>query len=549
MARDMVHVRRPRSNQFAEEPAVRIGRSQFNRSHGLKITFDASILYPILVDEILPGDTFTCRLNGFARIFSPLDAPVMDNIEIETFFFFVPTRLVWDNWQYFNGEHDAKGAQDTSYTIPVLASGWTASHDQSGTGANNLLGMFGLPHSMTTANHDDINALPLRCYNLIYNEWFRDQNLIDEETVNTDNGPDGTGDYGLLKSAKKHDYFTSCLPYLQKGTAPTISMGGSADVLGIGVTTQTVDTSVSDTIYESDGGSSVYVDQWLSSSGNISISGDAPTGAYPQIYADLSSATGISINDLRESVAIQRLLERDARGGTRYVELIKSHFGVTSPDYRLQRPEFLGGGKSFINISPVANTVDQDATISASGNNVFQGELRGVGTGIVSGHGWAKSFTEHGYVIGIMRARGDLTYFQGVDRMWSRSDRYDFYIPALAHLGEQSVLNKEIYNSETPATDDAVFGYQERWMEYRTKHSRIIGKLNPDASTPISHWHLAEDFGSLPALNQTFIEDATPMSRVTTIDTQPDFLADLWFDYRCARPIPVHSIPSLIGRF
>lgn len=534
MARDMVQVRRGR-NRFAEEPTLRIGRSQFDRSHGWKGTFDASRLIPILVDEVLPGDTKTCRLNGFVRIFSPLESPIMDNIELETFFFFVPNRLIWDNWAYFCGEHDDKGAQDTTYTIPVIATGLTVDND--GTTSEKLFGYMGVPQGLQTAQVD-ISALPARAWNLIYNEWFRDQNLIDSKTNNVDNGPDTYTDFAIWKTAKKHDYFTSCLPYLQKGTAPTVSMGGQADVLGIGVTTQTVDTSVSDTIYESDGGSSTYVDQWTSGSGNISISGDAPTGAYPQIYADLSSATGISINTLRESVAIQRLLERDARGGTRLTEWIKHQFGVTVPDYRLQRPEYLGGGKSFINVSAVANT---SATATED-----QGELRGVGTGQISG-GWAKSFVEHGWIIGMMRARGDLTYFQGLDRMWSRSDRYDFYIPALAHLGEQSVLNKELYISNSSATDDAVFGYQERWAEYRFKKSIVAGNLNPDVSGAISQWHLAEDFASLPSLNSTFIEDNTPMSRVQTVTTEDDFMADIWFSYREARPIPVHSIPSLAG--
>ncbi len=249
----------------------------------------------------------------------------------------------------------------------------------------------------------------------------------------------------------------------------------------------------------------------------------------------------LDINTLRQNVAIQRLLERDARGGTRYVEIIKAHFGVTSPDYRLQRPEYLGGGKSFINVSPVANTS------STAGED--QAELRGIGTGVLSGHGWAKSFTEHGYIMGLIRARGDLTYFQGLDRLWSRSTRYDFYIPALANLGEQSILNKELFISNVAATDDAVFGYQERWAEYRMKHSRVVGVMNPDVSGSLSFWHLAEDFSSLPSLNTAFMEDQTPMARVTTVDTEPDFLLDVWFDYKCARPLPVYSIPSLTTRF
>jgi len=530
--RDMVSVKRPSTNRFAQEPQVKIGRSQFDRSHGLKTTFDASYLYPILVDEVLPGDTFTCSLNGFARIFSPLDAPIMDNIEVETFFFFVPTRLVWDNWAYFNGEHDDMGAQDTNYTIPIMATGIAVSHDPGVYSYNELAAHMGLPHAMATSL-TEINALPFRCYNLIYNEWFRDQNHVDSLNEYKGDTADVVSAYRLRKSAKKHDYFTAALPYLQKGDA--------VEILGTDPSLEVETLAVAgNTITVESGSGQRDLD---SGAAQVDISA-ANTGS--PLFID-TTAIGFDINTLRESVAIQRLLERDARGGTRYVEIIKSHFGVTSPDFRLQRPEFLGGGKSYINVSAVANTADQDSSVTASGSDVFQGELRGVGTGVISGHGWAKSFTEHGYVLGLIRARGDVTYFQGIEKMWTRSTRYDFYIPALANLGEQGVLNKEIYMSNNSTTDNTVWGYQERWSEYRYKPSRVQGSFNPNATASLSFWHLTEDFAGLPPLNQTFIEDQTPMSRVTTVDTESDFLLDLWFNYRCARPIPVHSIPSLLG--
>lgn len=534
-----MQIRGARSDQFLREPDIRIGRSQFDRSHGVKTTFDASYLIPILVDEVLPGDTATCRLNGFCRIFSPLDAPIMDNITLETFFFFVPTRLVWSNFKYFMGEHDSPGAQDTDYTIPILDSGMTVSH-QEGTGDEHLAAYFGIPHGLQSGSVD-VNALPFRAYNLIYREFFRDQNIAGYPTVATSDGPDAVTLYEIKKSAKKHDYFTTCLPYLQKGDPVTVALSGTAPIEGIGVADQ-VPSQTTTNVYETDGtGTEQYPFSWTST--EIHVEGDAASGDFPMIYANVSGLY-FEINDLRESVAIQRLLELDARGGTRLTEIIQSQFGVRPPDYRLQRPEFLGGGKSFINVSPVANTSGVDSTVSISGSDEPQGLLRGVGSGSLTGHGWAKSFVEPGYIIGLVRARGDLSYFQGLDKMWSRQTRLEFYTPVLANLGEQAVLNKELYVSND-SNDDLTFGYQERWGEYRFKKSMITGKFNPDVSGSLSHWHLAEDFGSLPTLNTTFIFDQTPMSRVTTVDSEPDFILDVWFDYKWARPIPVHSIPSL----
>lgn len=524
--KDMVQVRRQGGQRYTG-PDVRLGRSQFNRSHGIKTAFDASRLVPILVDEVLPGDTFTCRLNGYCRVFSPLDAPIMDNIELDTTFFFVPTRLLWDNWEAFNGAHDDAGAQDATFTIPVLASGITVDHDH-GTDVQDLLAYMGVPATLSTSS-EYINALPLRAYNLIYNEWFRDQDLIDQVTVNTGDGPDTAITYGVWKTAKKHDYFTSARPELQKGSAsvaaviprttpgsewPTFrSPTGGAGATGIDLA---ADTTASPT--------------WarITATSGTPAAGERLWWENPNLDID--------INQLRLSVAVQRLLETDQRGGTRYTEIIKSHFGVTNPDFRLQRPEYLGGGKALINVSAVANT---SATATED-----QGELRGVGTGVIQGHAWAKSFTEHGYVIGLIRARGDITYCQGLDRFWSRRTRYDFYIPALANLGEQSILNKELY-VDGSATDDEPFAYAPRWEEYRTKKSLVVNVFNPASSPNLDHWHIAEFFGSRPALNQTFVEDQTPMSRVTTTTTYPDFILDLWFDYKCARPLPVYSIPSI----
>lgn len=442
----------------------------------------------------------------------------------------MPTRLVWENWAFFNGAHNAAGAQDVDYTIPILADGLTVDHD-GGNAVEDIAAYMGLPDGLQTTEIE-VNSLPFRCYNLIYNDYFRDQNVEGLATVTLQNGPDSLGYYFVRRSAKKHDYFTSALPYLQKGDAIEAALTGKADIFFDGAVGAEIGIwSVANSNYR----------EMDSDQSNVGLDAITTTqGA--SMYANLADIrAGVSINALRQSVAIQRLLETDARGGTRYTEILKSHFGVTSPDQRLQRPEYLGGGTSFINISPVANTS------STAGED--QGELRGIGTGVISGHSWAKSFTEHGYVIGLIRARGDLTYFQGLDRMWSRSTRYDFYLPALANLGEQSILNKELWVSNVLATDDAVFGYQQRWEEYRFKKSMLTNKFNPDAATSLSFWHLAEDFGSLPALNTTFIWDQTPMDRITTVDTQPDFMLDVWFDYKCARAIPVNSIPSLMARF
>ncbi len=525
--RDMVQVRR-QGGQSYKGPDAKIGRSQFNRSHGLKMTFDGSYLVPFLVDDVLPGDTMTMKLNGFARIFSPLKSPIMDNIVLETFFFFVPNRLVWEHWVDFQGEHDAAGAQDTDYTIPII-NDLLVDHDNAYDG-HGLAAFMGLPEALDSSLID-VSAIPFRCYARIFNEWFRDQNLKSPVTMDIDDGPDAVGAHAVRKSNKKHDYFTSCLPFTQKGDEITVSLGATADIWSDAAFG--ADLSYWDTVtgrYEKFDATQTYLEP-----SNV----DAVSGTN-KLYANLAGAAGISINALREAVSIQRLLERDSRGGTRYVESIKAHLGVASPDFRLQRPEYLGGGKSFINISPVANTSDTTAA--------RQGELAAIGTGIISGHGWAKSFTEHGTIMGLIRARGDLTYFQGLDRMWSRSTRYDFYIPALANLGEQAVLNKEIFVSND-ANDDLVFGYQERWSEYRMKMSRVVGTFNPDVGGGLAHWHLAEDFSTLPALNNTFMQDATPMARIVASTDEPDFILDMWFDYKCARPLPVFSVPGLTSRF
>lgn len=532
-ARDMVSIRRPAGNMFSEVPKAKIPRSQFDRSHGLKTTFDADRIIPIYVEEVLPGDTVTLRTRGFARLFSPLKAPIMDNLHLDVHYFYVPYRLLWSNWEKFNGAQDDPG-DSIDYTIPVCNTGSTST-------LGKMADYMGIPLGATTTDND-ISALPFRAYRLIYNQWYRDENLVDSLAIDYGDGPDPSTGFGgnPKKRAKKHDYFTSALPWPQKGDAVTIPTGDRAPILGIGKTDQTYGSGPTDVYETNTTAQQTYVDSAAFGT-SFHVEEDTDKPGYPAIYADLNQATATTINELRQAFQIQRLLERDARAGTRYVEILKAHFGVTSPDFRLQRAEYLGGGKSFINISPVAQTGE-------TGTTSPQGHLTAVGTGDVTGAGFAKSFVEHGMILGLASARPDLTYQQGLDRFWSRQTRYDFYWPALATIGEQSVLKRELYVTNT-ATDDQVFGYQERYAEYRYSPSRVSGKFRSSAAGSLDIWHLAQDFAAQPALNQTFIEYDTDMARIQAVTTEPDFLLDVWFESKWARPMPLYGTPGMIDHF
>lgn len=555
---------RVNQSHFAMIPQANIRRSVFNRSHVYKTTFNEGQLIPYFVDEVIPGDTFTLNPVEFCRLATPV-VPFMDNIYIESFFFFVPSRLVYDKWVNLCGEQE-NPEDSTDYLVPTVA--------LTGDMTNKLPDYMGIACASGTFNNVSVNCLPFRSYWLIWNEWFRDENLqksvkvskgetntvlepMGQSTANPNYGmPSGvTNWYDPAPRGKRYDYFTGALPWPQKGPAVDLPLGQVANVV-----------SNNQDILFSSGGSLPHGSSPSSVSptfSNVALGGRSagyssgsvinPTpdgnaslnalrfGSQTGLQVDLTSATSITINSLRQAFMLQRYYEIDARGGTRYTEKLQAHFGVTNPDARLQRPEFLGSHSSMMNINPVTQTSSTDSTTP-------QGNLAAYGLNAQRYHAFTKSFSEFGYVIGLINVRADLTYQQGINKMWLRSDVLDFYWPSFAHLGEQAIENIEIYcqgNDE----DKKVFGYQERYAEYRYKPSLITGQFRSTYKEPLDIWHLSQKFASLPTLSDEFIQDHPPISRVVAVPSYPHFLLDVKFNLKCIRPMPMYGIPGMMGHF
>lgn len=558
MARKKIRVR---GHRFSDAPAMYMKRTKFDRSHVYKTTFDSGKLIPVFVDEVLPGDTTRMSVNYFARLATPIK-PIMDNIYLDWFFFFVPNRLVWEHWQNFCFEQEDP-EDSTDYVIPAIM----ANDNINNTYVGSLWDYFGLPLN-TSGTISGVSALPFRGVYLIWNEWFRDENL--QKSVKIQKGDtneildstrvsdqpswlfkSGTGifpGYPCPPRGKRHDYFTSALPWTQKGPGVSVGLAGTANLV--------LSSNNNPILFSGGGGNTAFENMSVYSAkigkeANIQgYTGEVENRGYLKFgsdvglkgYADLDSSSIFTINSLRTAFQMQKFYERLARGGSRYTEVLRSFFGVVSPDARLQRPEFLGSFTKMVNVNPIAQTSATDTTSP-------QGNLSAYGVTAAKFHGFTKSFVEHGYIFGFVCARADLTYQQGINKMWLRSTVYDFYWPTFAHLGEQAIELREIYAQGSEA-DTTVFGYQERYAEYRYKPSQITGKFRSSVvSGNLDMWHLSQFFKNAPTLNEEFITENPPVNRIIAVQDEPEFLLDIGFRYTTVRPMPMFGTPGLVDHF
>lgn len=568
------------NSRFAQAPQVDIKRSTFDRSSGHKTTFNAGKLVPIYVDEVLPGDTFEMKTSAIIRGSTPI-FPVMDNANLDIYFFFVPNRLIWDHWKEFNGENTtSKWEQTVEYSIPQMAPplsngsvvGWEKGTLADYMGIPTLVG----PGPSQTNPEYSVNHLPFRAYCLIWNEWFRDQNLQDPVLIDTgdsqtngshlvpENNPNKTAIYqaalsgaNLLPVNKYFDYFTGALPEPQKGPDVLLPLGQMAPVITSSETNkitsnaamifsapQPGETGSNHILMVQKGTGGASRNQGRLVAENQDASGGDITQIVPQnLVADLGNATAATVNELRLAFQLQKLYERDARGGTRYIEIIKSHFGVTSPDARLQRPEYLGGERIPINIDQVIQTSATAEGTTPQGNT---GAYSLTGN---QGSYFKHSFVEHGYVLGLACVRTEHTYQQGLEKIWNRKNRFDFYWPALANIGEQAILNKEIFLQPSKSTNEEAFGYQEAWAEYRYKPSRVSSAFRSNVNGSLDAWHYADYYEELPKLSGEWIEETYKnVDRTLAVQStlEDQYIADFWFKCKCTRPMPIYSIPGLI---
>lgn len=534
------------SHNFSRIPRTEINHSTFDRSHGLKTAFDSGYLVPIECQEVVPGDTVSMDAKFLARL-APLVTPIMDNVFLDTQWFFVPSRLLWTNFVKMMGER-VNPADSIDYTVPQITA------PTGGFPVGSLADYFGIPVGVAGLS---VNALPFRAYAKIWDDWYRDENLQNSIIQSSADLGDSAGTIAwntLLKRGKRHDYFTSCLPWPQKGDGVELPLSGNAPVR-FGAASDYDSLVLYGSHGDATGNQVGFTASQVSSGDKLVPAGLKDGGLWEAVnsrgkanllYADLSQASAATINSLRMAFQLQRLLEKDARGGTRFVEIIRNHFLTICPDARLQRAEYLGGSSQLINMLPIAQTSATGDSGTPQGNLTAQGKC-------FSGCSWTKSFTEHGYIIGLVNVRCDLNYQQGLNRMWSRLGRYDFFWPTLQNLGEQAVLNKEIFtqgdsvkDDDGNVVDDKVFGYQERYAEYRYSPSIVTGKMRSTVLGSLDVWHLAQEFDSLPTLSAEFIQDNPPLKRAMAVQDEPEIIFDAYLGQKWTRPMSTYSIPGLI---